>query len=171
VLYDGAILPTVAQNNGSGGTGGTGGTGGSGGGGLPEPPPPVPPEDPPAPPHVETGDGRNNTLHAGPGVNILTGGRGADTFVFDSADGTTRINDFHARENDKIDLSHIVNFDPLHDHIRDFIDFSTAHGRNGGVTLSVDVNGTSDGAHFISLATLAGAHATDETAILNHIVM
>ena len=46
----------------------------------------------------------NNVLTSNSGHNVLTGGAGADTFVFLTASGADTIADFSATQNDRIDL-------------------------------------------------------------------
>ena len=51
------------------------------------------------------GNGLSNTLIGNAGDNVLTGGAGADTFIFLPTSGGDTIGDFSSDENDRIDVS------------------------------------------------------------------
>ena len=62
------------------------------------------------------GSAYNDTLEGGgPLASSLTGGGGADTFVYRSGDGYVTIQDFSAAQGDKIDLSSLTGFRSLSD--------------------------------------------------------
>ncbi len=82
------------------------------------------------------GSGYNDTLEGGgPLASSLTGGLGADTFVYRPGDGHVTIQDFSAAEGDKIDLSSVFGFRSLSD--------VQAHlfSANGGVDSVIAIEG------------------------------
>jgi len=99
------------------------------------------------------GGNGNDTLHGGDGLDVMTGGSGADTYTFkaDSAfNNRDVITDFNRYENDKINLSDLIEtYDPLSMAITDFIS-STTVGQ--GTIISVDASGS--GTNFVEIALL-----------------
>ncbi|GAB1256202.1 hypothetical protein NBRC116494_07040 [Aurantivibrio plasticivorans] len=98
-----------------------------------------------------TGD---DTLDGGAGSDVLYGQSGADTFEFDendAFDGSDIIQDFSLAEDDKLDVSNLLEdgYDPLTDAISDFIQI-TDNGTDS--ILSVDVDGDAD--NFVQIATI-----------------
>jgi Ca2+-binding RTX toxin-like protein len=99
------------------------------------------------------GDG-DDTLTGGAGNDVLSGGRGADTFYFnagdDAAANADKVVDYSFVENDKIDLSGLVdtNFDPG-DTVSDFVKLVKS---GSDILVQVDVDGGAD--HFLTVATL-----------------
>jgi hypothetical protein len=57
----------------------------------------------------------NGVVDTGSSATALTGGGGADTFVYRSGDGQVTITDFSGAQGDKIDLSHIASMAHLSD--------------------------------------------------------
>lgn len=101
---------------------------------------------------IDGGSG-NDVLYGGTGADVLYGRSGADTFVFEAADygtGVDTVGDFSLAENDKLDISDVLQgFDPLHDAIADFVQI-TSDGVNS--YLMVDIDGGGD--LFAQLAVL-----------------
>jgi|GEM_PF-1520552 len=99
------------------------------------------------------GGNGNDTLHGGDGLDVMTGGSGADTYTFkaDSAfNNRDVITDFNRYENDKINLSDLIEtYDPLSMAITDFIS-STTVGQD--TIISVDASGS--GTNFVEIALL-----------------
>ena len=100
----------------------------------------------------------------------MTGGTGADTFVFNQtgASNLDHIVDYSAAEGDKIDLQALLdtNFNSGSD-ISDFVKV-TQDGSN--ITVAVDTNGTAggaDGAGWVDVAILDNsASSVDQLTIL-----
>lgn len=111
------------------------------------------------------GDG-NDILIGGDGDDILYGGYGADTFLLglDTLGSVDTINDFNLSQNDKIDLSQLLNsYDPITDAITDFVQF-TESGSDS--ILNIDIDGGGD--NFIQIATISGVTGlTDEAALVS----
>jgi Ca2+-binding RTX toxin-like protein len=102
-------------------------------------------------------------LYGYSGPDTLTGGGGADTFVFEAGqlNHIDVVTDFSTVENDVIDVSDILSYDPLSDNITDFVRI-TDNGIDS--TLEVDFNGGADS--FVTVATLQGVIGlTDEAAL------
>jgi hypothetical protein len=92
------------------------------------------------------GDGIDR-LDGGTGYDELTGGAGADTFVLENLDVADLIVDYDGGQGDVIDLTAL--FDTGGADVADFVDYNAGTG-----TLSVDVDGTSNGVNFVDVATL-----------------
>lgn len=72
-----------------------------------------------------------NILNAGKGTDTMTGGGGADTFVFASGDGHDTIEDFDPAESDVIDLSAVTQ-------ITSFSDLTANHMEQMGSDVVID---------------------------------
>lgn len=84
------------------------------------------------------------------GNDILTGGAGADTFVFTTHGGIDTITDFHKGEGDRLDLSNLIkDYDPVDDIISQFVHMEQ---QGSNEILSVDVTGS--GQNFQTIAVL-----------------
>lgn len=112
--------------------------------------------------HGGVGD---DTLYGDAGEDILFGGSGADSFVFESAtafSGDDTIMDFNVSDSDAIDISDVIDFNPISDVITDFVQI-TDNGTNS--FLAVDADGGAD--NFIQIATLNNVLGlTDEAALV-----
>ncbi|HDL16832.1 MAG TPA: type I secretion C-terminal target domain-containing protein, partial [Rhizobiales bacterium] len=100
------------------------------------------------------------------GDDTLTGGPGADTFVFnDTGEGIDTITDFDAQQ-DLLDFSGLLEavFDPQTDDIAHFVKASTDQ-QTGETTVSVDVDGLGGSAQFTDVAILQGVGAGVDIAI------
>ncbi len=111
------------------------------------------------------GDGGNDMLYGGDGLDDLYGGSGADTFFFDGVSAFNNIDevyDFSLAENDKLDLSDVLQgYDALTDVITDFVQI-TDDGTDSFV--SVDADGGADS--FVQIATLLNTTGlTDEQTL------
>jgi serralysin len=85
----------------------------------------------------------------------VTGGLGADTFVFDNVSGLETIQDFNAAQGDKLDISNILSGFVLGvSDIDDFLSFTTA-GPN--TSIAIDVDGTANGSNYVVIGTLTGS--------------
>ncbi|PCK00089.1 MAG: hypothetical protein COA45_04205 [Zetaproteobacteria bacterium] len=107
----------------------------------------------------------DDILSGGTGNDVITGGGGADRFVFEAevvGDGVDTITDFNVSDGDMLDISDILlGYDPLTDTISDFIQI-TDNGTDS--TLSIDANGGAD--NFVQIAVLLGVTGlTDEDAL------
>jgi len=99
-----------------------------------------------------SGGNGSDILYGGTGADTLTGGNSADTFVFEGTDASDTITDFSTAQNDKLDVSDILEgYNPLTDLISDFVRI-TDNGTNS--YLSVDVDGGAN--NFVQIATLSG---------------
>lgn len=110
------------------------------------------------------GEGQNDTLAGGLGADELTGGAGNDIFLFlegQSFDAVDTIKDFSTTY-DKIDISNIIDFDPMTHLITDFVQI-TDSGSNS--LLAVDADGGGD--NFVQIAVILNKTGlTDEAALL-----
>lgn len=116
---------------------------------------------------LDGGNG-NDLLIGGAGNDTLSGGNGADVFKFLSgANGKDRITDFDAREGDKIDISDVLEggYDPLADMISQF---AKIEKQGHTYTLSIDADGSDNGAHFTAIAVIdSNRHISLESMIQN----
>ncbi|TPO11074.1 DUF5801 repeats-in-toxin domain-containing protein, partial [Mesorhizobium sp. B1-1-5] len=113
------------------------------------------------------GGAGNDLLVGGAGADTLTGGIGADTFKLDHLELSINdlITDYNSADGDKIDLTALFETAPA-GNISDYV-----HYTNG--TLSVDADGTTGGANFVSVAQLTNPPATinilyDDNAHVQH---
>ncbi|MGH1378717.1 MAG: Ig-like domain-containing protein [Alphaproteobacteria bacterium] len=112
--------------------------------------------------HGQAGD---DILYGGAGIDMLYGHSGADTFVFESSTAyaaSDNIQDFSLSDNDKLDISDLLNsYDPLTDAISDFVQI-TENGSNSYI--SVDADGGAD--NFVQVAAVFNVTGlTDEEAL------
>lgn len=94
----------------------------------------------------------NDIIAGGSGDDTLYGGDGADNFRFESAGGIDTIFDFSLAQGDVLDISEIIDFDPLTDALTDFVSVTTSGSNTiiavdqdgvGGYTTVAQLNGTS----------------------------
>ncbi len=105
----------------------------------------------------------DDILNGGAGYDTLTGGTGRDTFVFDKlaakAGGADTVTDFNAAQGDVLDFHNLLQgFDPLSSALDDFVHVTQ---RGADTVVSVDVNGTVKGQHFVQVATLSNTTGLD----------
>lgn len=117
------------------------------------------------------GEDGNDVLIASDGADTLYGGSGSDVFLFDLINTLSdTIADFSLGQNDKIDISNILQgYDPLTDAIEDWVQITTS-GSNS--LLKVDVDGGAN--NFVQIATISGVTGlTDEAALVTsgHLVV
>jgi Ca2+-binding RTX toxin-like protein len=121
-----------------------------------------------------TGDSNDNVLYGNGGNDYLTGGAGADTFLFKGATaetGVTTIADFNTTDGDKLDIANVIStYDPLTMVIANFVQLDTS-GSDTQVKVDTDGSGTS----FTQIATLAGVTGlnlsdliTDGNLVVHH---
>ncbi len=119
------------------------------------------------------GDGRvdgtplDDIIYGSPAQNLLTGGDGADTFVFQAATAFKAadiITDFDALEGDILDIRDVLGgYDALNDDIADFVRFIP---QGAGTHLQVDTDGAGTGATFKTIATLADVGDLDLASLI-----
>lgn len=111
------------------------------------------------------GEDGNDIIEGGNGIDTLYGGTGEDTFVFKSSSiftGDDVIKDFSVAQGDAIDISDVLDYDPMTDVITDFIQI-TQSGSNS--FLSVDWDG--GGNNFVEVIKIEGVTGlTDEAALV-----
>ncbi|BCG97024.1 DUF5801 repeats-in-toxin domain-containing protein [Mesorhizobium sp. 131-2-1] len=109
------------------------------------------------------GNAGNDTLIGGAGQDTLTGGAGADTFKLDGLDIKDLIVDYSGvgGHGDKIDLTSLFDTAPGGANVGDFVNYNAATG-----TLSVDTDGTANGANFVDVATLQNLPAATTITLL-----
>ncbi len=104
--------------------------------------------------YADTPNG-NDRLNGGAGLDILYGGDGADTFIFEAASAyadTDRIMDFRYAQGDVIDISDLLT-GTFSGTIGDYIRFVNS----GTDTLvQVDSNGLTGGSNYLTIASLDG---------------
>ena len=96
------------------------------------------------------GSNGDDVLESGAGADNIYGQNGADTFVFMGATAFLGVNNlrsnFKTTENDKIDISDVINqYDPLTDILSDFVSLTEV---NNDTFLAVDVDGSDNGANY-----------------------
>ncbi|RWA79406.1 MAG: calcium-binding protein [Mesorhizobium sp.] len=107
------------------------------------------------------GDGGNDILIGGAGHNTLNGGSGVDTFKIDHLDIKDLITDYSGvgGDGDKIDLTAL--FQTGGASVTDFVKYDAGTG-----ALSVDTDGTGNGATFVEVAELTPHPAAHTINIL-----
>ncbi|MEM7620012.1 MAG: calcium-binding protein [Pseudomonadota bacterium] len=106
----------------------------------------------------------DDTLYADAGLDKLFGQGGADTFYFltEALDGhTDQIRDFSISDNDSINISEVIDYDPLNDVITDFVQI-TDNGTHS--YLSIDADGGADG--FVQIAQINNNTGLSDVAAL-----
>ena len=112
------------------------------------------------------GNNGNDILYGGRGADWMKGGDGADLFVLDGVNDNhpDTIDDLRISRGDRIQIKDILSYDPVNDAITDFVRIS----QNGGDSvLSVDVDGTVNGASFADAAHLKGITGLDVNQLYN----
>lgn len=113
------------------------------------------------------GGAGNDLLIGGAGYDVVAGGAGADTFVLDptSFKGRTDVfADFQAAEGDVLDFQGLLEgFDPLASAISDFVRLTT--NAKGDTSVYVDVDGATNGSHYVKIAAMDDAGALDVDAL------
>ncbi len=95
------------------------------------------------------------------GNDTLTGGLGSDTFAYNTiADGNDTITDFNLNENDKLDISALLDYNEGDD----LSEYISAVTQNSDTIINIDAN--NDGTSDISI-TLANTHITMQDLIDN----
>ncbi len=94
----------------------------------------------------------DDILAGGPGFDTLTGGPGADTFVLADLDAADVITDFQVGV-DRLDLQALLDANLTTGNQHDYI---AVVENNGDITVSVDGDGTANGANFTDVAVLQG---------------
>ena len=119
------------------------------------------------------GDGRvdgtalDDVIYGSPAQNLLTGGDGADTFVFQSAtvfNAADIITDFDATEGDILDFRDVLSgYDSMSDDIHDFVRLVSG---NGGMQLQIDTDGSANGENFQTAVHLYGNTTLDLDSLI-----
>lgn len=112
------------------------------------------------------GDAGDDVLLGWKGIDTLYGGAGADKFVFQKASafsGVDKVMDFSKTQNDKLDLSDVLDFTPGTHAITDFVQITTS-GANS--ILKIDADGTANGVSFVQIATLQNVTGLNDEAAL-----
>ncbi len=115
-----------------------------------------------------TGNSLDNVINGRGGADTMTGGAGADTFVFDTSTlgSVDTITDFNTGQGDKLDISNIIfEYDPLTSIISDYISFTTL---GGNTSVSVDRDGAGSSYSAQAIATLSGVTGLDADTLLNN---
>ena len=117
--------------------------------------------------NIQGGDG-DDFLNGGIGVDVLTGGAGIDTFHYDYADldgSRDYIMDFTSGVGgDVLDLSNVIDFDPVNDTLSDFVSIATG----GSYTrINVDYDGTGTAHSVKAVAQLQGVTGLNLTDLVN----
>ena len=110
------------------------------------------------------GNDGNDTLYGGAGSDRMKGGDGADTFILDaSLPGIDTIRDF--RSADTLEIRNILDLGSAHDKLFEFIKLSE---KGDDTIISVDIDGSKNGAHFTQIAELSGvSNLGDATDLYN----
>ena len=116
-----------------------------------------------------TGDSNDNVLYGNGGNDYITGGAGADTFLFKGATaftGTTTIADFNTGDGDKIDINDVLqgHYNPLTDAITNFVSLTTS---GSDTLLKVDLDGTGAVYGPTTIATIHGLTGLDVATLIS----
>lgn len=114
-------------------------------------------------------DGTDGTdsLSGEGGLDILYGGDGIDTFIFESATAFADVDvitDFRYFQGDILDISDIIT-GVFSGTITDYVQFTDT---GTDMLVQVDANGLAGGSSFSTIAQLEGVHGLDETAVYNN---
>jgi Ca2+-binding RTX toxin-like protein len=110
------------------------------------------------------GGAGNDTLNAGDGADMLYGEGNSDTFRFGANTTSDTIADFSLGQNDKIDISQLIEtYDPVTHAITDWVEITT-NGWDSILKIDADGGGNS----FVQIATISGVTGlTDEAALVS----
>jgi Ca2+-binding RTX toxin-like protein len=116
-----------------------------------------------------TGDSNDNALYGNGGNDYITGGAGADTFLFKGATaltGVTTIADFTTGDGDKIDIADVLqgHYDPMTDAITDFVSLTTS---GSDTLLKVDLDGTGGTYSPTTIALIHGVTGLDVATLIS----
>ena len=103
------------------------------------------------------GGNNNDTLYGGKALDVLYGQGGEDTFVLEAStafDGTFDVLKDYSLTDDALDISDIINFDPLTDMLADFVDVRTSGAHT---YIAVDQDGAGG---YTDVARIDGAAST-----------
>lgn len=114
------------------------------------------------------GGGGNDILYGESALDAMTGGLGADIFVFQAASAYSNIDtvsDFSTAQGDPLNLVDLLGVcDPLTEAITDFVQITTSGGNSN---VALDRDGTAGVYSFTQIATLTGVTGlTDEAALV-----
>ena len=115
---------------------------------------------------VISGGPGNDVLYAtGSNGDVLTGGAGADRFVFTVLPtAANEVKDFQPSEGDKLDFSSLIETPhPAQAAIDQYIQATT---QGGNTVISVDPDGAANGSHFVAVAVLDHVTGFDVHALL-----
>ena len=116
--------------------------------------------------NVISGGAGDDVLYAtGSNGDVLTGGAGADRFVFTVLPtAANEVKDFNAGEGDKLDFSSLIETPhPAQAAIDQYIQATT---QGGNTVISVDPDGAANGSHFVAVAVLDHVTSFDVHALL-----
>ena len=116
--------------------------------------------------NVISGGAGDDVLYAtGSNGDVLTGGAGADRFVFTVLPtAANEVKGFNAGEGDKLDFSSLIETPhPAQAAIDQYIQATT---QGGNTVISVDPDGAANGSHFVAVATLDHVTGFDVHALL-----
>lgn len=116
-----------------------------------------------------TGDSNDNVLYGNGGNDYITGGAGADTFLFKGATaftGVTTIADFNTGQGDKIDINDVLqgHYNPLTDAIANFVSLTTS---GSDTLLKVDLDGAGTVYSPTTIATIHGVTGLDVATLIS----
>ncbi len=116
--------------------------------------------------------GGDDTIAGGDGLDILYGGGGSDTFIFEAASAYNNIDeimDFTNLDNDILDISDLltnwVTGHPTRGDITNYLNFVDS---GGNTLIQIDANGASGGLSFSTVGQLNGLTGLDEATLFGN---
>ncbi|MNF65783.1 Leukotoxin [compost metagenome] len=114
---------------------------------------------------ISGGDGDDILVGRG-GQDVLSGGAGDDVFAYlNLGDGADRILDYNAAEDDKLDLSAMLDsgFAAAGSRVEDFVQLTQS---GSDISIPVDVDGAANGADFAPVIVLVGCATLGDDPVM-----
>ena len=112
-----------------------------------------------------------NTIYGEEDADTLYGSdEGVDLFVFDTTDAIDTLYDYNLGNHDQVDISSLISFDYLTDDINDFVQLNEV---SGNTIISIDADGTVNGASFTNIVSLDSTTGLDIQTLIaaDHLIV